>query len=122
MARNRFEEAVVSARKDARSVRSRFLKIHVEARHGQCQQSAGRLVRIIGFGVLMYVLMDGFVLGIGILAPFAEDDAQLDRMMNTAAPIWDGNETWLVLGGAGLLAAFPKAYAMMLSGCTCRCC
>lgn len=71
---------------------------------------------IIGFGVLMYVLMDGFVLGIGILAPFAEDDAQLDRMMNTAAPIWDGNETWLVLGGAGLLAAFPKAYAIMLSG------
>jgi cytochrome d ubiquinol oxidase subunit II len=71
---------------------------------------------IIGFGVLMYVLMDGFVLGIGILAPFAEDDRQLDNMMNTAAPIWDGNETWLVLGGAGLLAAFPKAYAIMLSG------
>jgi cytochrome d ubiquinol oxidase subunit II len=71
---------------------------------------------IIGFGVLMYVLMDGFVLGIGILAPFADDEAQLDRMMSTAAPIWDGNETWLVLGGAGLLAAFPKAYAAMLSG------
>ena len=69
---------------------------------------------IIGFGVLMYVLMDGFVLGIGILAAFAEDDEQLDQMMNTAAPIWDGNETWLVLGGAGLLAAFPKAYAIML--------
>jgi cytochrome d ubiquinol oxidase subunit II len=64
----------------------------------------------------MYVLMDGFVLGIGILAPFADDDAQLDRMMNTAAPIWDGNETWLVLGGAGLFAAFPKAYAVLLSG------
>src|SRR5687767_6677382 len=71
---------------------------------------------IIGFGILMYVLMDGFVLGIGILAPFAQEDAQLDHMMNTAAPIWDGNETWLVLGGAGLLAAFPKAYAIMLSG------
>lgn len=70
---------------------------------------------IIGFGVLMYVLMDGFVLGIGVLALFAEDDRQLDRMMGTAAPIWDGNETWLVLGGAGLLAAFPKAYAVMLS-------
>ncbi len=70
---------------------------------------------IIGFGVLMYVLMDGFVLGIGVLALFAEDDRQLDHMMNTAAPIWDGNETWLVLGGAGLLAAFPKAYAVMLS-------
>jgi cytochrome d ubiquinol oxidase subunit II len=63
----------------------------------------------------MYVLLDGFVLGLGILAPFAEDEHQLDHMMNTAAPIWDGNETWLVLGGAGLLAAFPKAYALLLS-------
>lgn len=70
---------------------------------------------VIGFGVLMYVLLDGFVLGLGILAPFTRDEAQLDHMMNTAAPIWDGNETWLVLGGAGLLAAFPKAYALVLS-------
>jgi cytochrome bd ubiquinol oxidase subunit II len=70
---------------------------------------------IIGFGILMYVVLDGFVLGLGILAPFAEDEAQLDLMMNTAAPIWDGNETWLVLGGAGLLAAFPAAYALILS-------
>ena len=70
---------------------------------------------VIGFGVLMYVLLDGFVLGLGILAPFAEDGDQLDHMMNTAAPIWDGNETWLVLGGAGLLAAFPAAYALVLS-------
>ncbi len=70
---------------------------------------------VIGFGVLMYVLLDGFVLGLGILGPFAEDEAQFDHMMNTAAPIWDGNETWLVLGGAGLLAAFPKAYALVLS-------
>ncbi|MDG4496119.1 cytochrome d ubiquinol oxidase subunit II, partial [Xanthomonas vesicatoria] len=70
---------------------------------------------VIGFGVLMYVVLDGFVLGIGILAPFAEDEEQLDLMMNTAAPIWDGNETWLVLGGAGLLAAFPRAYAVLLS-------
>jgi cytochrome d ubiquinol oxidase subunit II len=70
---------------------------------------------IIGFGVLMYVVLDGFVLGLGILAPFAEDGGQLDHMMNTAAPIWDGNETWLVLGGAGLLAAFPRAYAVVLS-------
>ncbi len=70
---------------------------------------------VIGFGVLMYVLLDGFVLGLGILAPFAQDGDQLDHMMNTAAPIWDGNETWLVLGGAGLLAAFPKAYALILS-------
>jgi cytochrome d ubiquinol oxidase subunit II len=70
---------------------------------------------IVGFAVMMYVLLDGFVLGIGVLAPFAEDEQQLDTMMNTAAPIWDGNETWLVLGGVGLLSAFPKAYAIMLS-------
>jgi cytochrome d ubiquinol oxidase subunit II len=70
---------------------------------------------IIGFAVMMYVLLDGFVLGIGILAPFADDDAQRDLMMNTAAPIWDGNETWLVMGGAALMAAFPPAYAIVLS-------
>lgn len=70
---------------------------------------------IIGFAVLMYVLLDGFVLGIGILTPFADDEHQRDHMMNTAAPIWDGNETWLVMGGAGLMAAFPKAYAIVLS-------
>lgn len=70
---------------------------------------------IIGFAVLMYVLLDGFVLGIGILTPFADDDAQRDHMMNTAAPIWDGNETWLVMGGAGLMAAFPHAYSIVLS-------
>ncbi len=70
---------------------------------------------VIGFGVLMYVLLDGFVLGLGILAPLARDGEQLDHMMNTAAPIWDGNETWLVLGGAGLMAAFPRAYALVLS-------
>jgi cytochrome d ubiquinol oxidase subunit II len=70
---------------------------------------------IIGFAVMMYVLLDGFVLGLGILTPFADDENQRDHMMNTAAPIWDGNETWLVLGGAGLMAAFPRAYAVVLS-------
>ena len=70
---------------------------------------------IIGFAVMMYVLLDGFVLGLGILLPFADDEHQRDHMMNTAAPIWDGNETWLVLGGAGLMATFPKAYAVVLS-------
>ena len=69
---------------------------------------------IIGFAIMMYVLLDGFVLGIGILAPFADDERQQELMMNTAAPIWDGNETWLVMGGAGLMAAFPKAYALIL--------
>lgn len=70
---------------------------------------------IIGFAIMMYVLLDGFVLGIGILSPFADDEAQQKLMMNTAAPIWDGNETWLVMGGAGLMAAFPTAYATILS-------
>ena len=70
---------------------------------------------IIGFGVMMYVVMDGFDLGIGILFPFISDRAHRDAMVNTVAPVWDGNETWLVLGGAGLMAAFPKAYAILLS-------
>ncbi|MCW4151774.1 cytochrome d ubiquinol oxidase subunit II [Halomonas sp. 18H] len=69
---------------------------------------------IIGFGVIMYVLMDGFDLGVGLLFPFAPDEAGRDVMMNTVAPVWDGNETWLVLGGAGLLAAFPLVYTVFL--------
>lgn len=69
---------------------------------------------IIGFSVIMYVLMDGFDLGVGILFPFAPDDEARDVMMNTVAPVWDGNETWLVLGGAGLLAAFPLVYSVLL--------
>ncbi|WP_165680513.1 cytochrome d ubiquinol oxidase subunit II [Metapseudomonas otitidis] len=70
---------------------------------------------IIIFGVMMYVVMDGFDLGIGILFPFVKDDNERDVMMNTVAPVWDGNETWLVLGGAGLFAAFPLAYSVVLS-------
>lgn len=69
---------------------------------------------IILFGILMYIIMDGFDLGIGILYPFFPDAGHRDVMMNTVAPVWDGNETWLVLGGAGLLAAFPLAYAIIL--------
>ncbi|UYG01436.1 MULTISPECIES: cytochrome d ubiquinol oxidase subunit II [unclassified Halomonas] len=69
---------------------------------------------IIGFGVIMYVLMDGFDLGIGILFPFAPDEDARDVMMNSVAPVWDGNETWLVLGGAGLLGAFPLVYSVFL--------
>lgn len=71
-------------------------------------------VGIIGFGVAMYVLMDGFDLGLGILFPFAPTDRDRDVMMNSVAPIWDFNETWLVLGGAGLFAAFPVAYTTVL--------
>ena len=70
---------------------------------------------IILFGIMMYVVMDGFDLGIGILFPFFPAKQDRDVMMNTVAPVWDGNETWLVLGGAGLLAAFPLAYAVILS-------
>lgn len=70
---------------------------------------------IIGFGLMMYVVMDGFDLGIGLLFPFLPDRDDRDAMVNTVAPVWDGNETWLVLGGAGLLAAFPQAYAVILS-------
>jgi len=77
---------------------------------------------VIGFGVLMYVLLDGFVLGLGILAPFAQDEHQLDHMMNTAAPIWDGNETWLVLGGAGCWRRSRRPTRCCCRPCTCRCC
>lgn len=70
---------------------------------------------IIGFGLMMYVIMDGFDLGLGILFPFVPKREDRDVMVNTVAPVWDGNETWLVLGGAGLMAAFPLAYAVVLS-------
>jgi cytochrome d ubiquinol oxidase subunit II len=70
---------------------------------------------IIAFGLMMYVIMDGFDLGIGILFPFVRDREDRDTMVNSVAPVWDGNETWLVLGGAALMAAFPIAYAVVLS-------
>jgi cytochrome d ubiquinol oxidase subunit II len=69
---------------------------------------------IIAFAVAMYVVMDGFDLGIGILFPRLPVGAERDQAMNSIAPVWDGNETWLVLGGGGLLAAFPLAYAIVL--------
>ncbi len=72
-------------------------------------------VIIIAFGLMMYVIMDGFDLGIGILFPFVSERGDRDTMVNTVAPVWDGNETWLVLGGAGLLAAFPLTYSVLLS-------
>jgi cytochrome d ubiquinol oxidase subunit II len=69
---------------------------------------------VLAFAVAMYVVMDGFDLGIGILFPFAPADTDRDMMMNSIAPIWDGNETWLVLGGTLLIGAFPVAYATLL--------
>ncbi|KAA8731469.1 cytochrome d ubiquinol oxidase subunit II [Acinetobacter qingfengensis] len=72
-------------------------------------------VAIIGLGVLIYIILDGFDLGIGILFPFIKNSDERDVMMNTVAPVWDGNETWMVLGGAGLFAAFPLVYSTVLS-------
>jgi cytochrome bd ubiquinol oxidase subunit II len=69
---------------------------------------------ILGLGVFFYVLLDGFDLGVGILYGFAPDRPSRNLVMNSIAPIWDGNETWLVLGGVGLLAAFPLAFAIIL--------
>ncbi|HYM03619.1 MAG TPA: cytochrome d ubiquinol oxidase subunit II [Stellaceae bacterium] len=69
---------------------------------------------VVAFGIALYVVMDGFDLGIGILFPFAPRESDRDAMMNSVAPIWDGNETWLVLGGTLLIAAFPVAYATLL--------
>jgi len=70
---------------------------------------------IIAFAVLAYVLFDGFDLGLGILFPFLGSERNRDQAMNTVAPVWDGNETWLVLGGGGLMAAFPVAYAVVMT-------
>jgi cytochrome d ubiquinol oxidase subunit II len=69
---------------------------------------------IIALAVLLYVLLDGFDLGVGILFPFAGSPRRRDVMVDTVAPFWDGNETWLVLGGGGLMAAFPVAYAILM--------
>jgi len=69
---------------------------------------------LIAFAVLAYVVLDGFDLGVGILFPFMPGQQQRDEMMNSVAPVWDGNETWLVLGGGGLFAVFPLAYAIIM--------
>lgn len=69
---------------------------------------------IIAFAVFMYVVMDGFDLGIGILFPLFQRGDERSQAMNAVAPVWDGNETWLVLGGGGLFAAFPLAYSIIL--------
>lgn len=69
---------------------------------------------LIAASVFLYVVLDGFDLGIGILFPTARSKAERDVMMNSIAPVWDGNETWLVLGGGGLYAVFPLAYAVLM--------
>lgn len=69
---------------------------------------------IIAFAVLVYVVLDGFDLGIGILFPLTKDESERSVMMNSVSPVWDGNETWLVLGGGGLFAVFPLAYSVVM--------
>ena len=69
---------------------------------------------LIGTAVALYVILDGFDLGTGILFPYAGNERERDQMMNSVAPFWDGNETWLVLGGGGLWVAFPQAYAVVM--------
>jgi cytochrome d ubiquinol oxidase subunit II len=69
---------------------------------------------IIAFAVFVYVVMDGFDLGLGILYPLFPNKIDRDVIMSSVAPVWDGNETWLVLGGGGLMAAFPLAYAVLM--------
>jgi cytochrome d ubiquinol oxidase subunit II len=69
---------------------------------------------ILGVAVAMYVILDGFDLGVGILFPFTATNRQRDQMMASIKPFWDGNETWLVLGGGGLLVAFPLAYSVIM--------
>jgi cytochrome bd ubiquinol oxidase subunit II len=69
---------------------------------------------ILAMAVFFYVALDGFDLGVGMLYNFAPDRRARDLVMNSIAPIWDGNETWLVLGSLGLLAAFPLAFAIII--------
>src|SRR5262245_40153633 len=69
---------------------------------------------LIAFAVLAYVVLDGFDLGVGMLFALFRRKSERDQMMNSVAPVWDGNETWLVLGGGGLFAVFPLAYAVVL--------
>jgi cytochrome bd ubiquinol oxidase subunit II len=69
---------------------------------------------LIAFAVLAYVILDGFDLGVGILFPLVRGGGHRDVMTNSVAPVWDGNETWLILGGGGLFAAFPLAYAIIM--------
>jgi cytochrome d ubiquinol oxidase subunit II len=69
---------------------------------------------VIGSAVMLYVILDGFDLGIAILFPTTKDEGERDQMMNSVAPFWDGNETWLVLGGAGVWVGFAYAYAIIM--------
>ena len=69
---------------------------------------------VILIGISVYIVADGFDLGVGILLPFVKGSDVKDEFIDTIAPVWDGNETWLILGGAALMGAFPLAYAVLL--------
>ncbi len=73
-------------------------------------------IGLLGTAVALYVVLDGFDLGIGILFPFSPERRDRDVMMNSVAPFWDGNETWLILAAAVLFVAFPLAYGIIMSG------
>lgn len=72
-------------------------------------------IGLVGLVVILYVVLDGFTLGVSILFPFAKDETERDLMMNTIAPVWDANQTWIVFGGGALFAAFPMIYTVMFS-------
>jgi cytochrome bd ubiquinol oxidase subunit II len=76
---------------------------------------------IIALGVFLYVLLDGFDLGVGILHGFVPE-TERDSVMNAIAPVWDGNETWLILGSLALLAVFPLAFAIIIPAAYFPCC
>ncbi|WP_370274557.1 cytochrome d ubiquinol oxidase subunit II, partial [Hyphomonas atlantica] len=69
---------------------------------------------ILAVGVMMYVLLDGFDLGVGMFTAVADSEEERNMMTATVEPVWDGNETWLIIGGGGLFAAFPTAYAIIM--------
>src|SRR6201997_3191827 len=69
---------------------------------------------LLALTVFYYVVFDGFDLGVGMLYGLSRDDAARTTAMNSVAPVWDGNETWLVFGGLGLLTAFPLAFAIVI--------
>src|SRR3954462_14119965 len=69
---------------------------------------------VIGTAVAFYVILDGYDLGVGMLFPFTKSEAERDQMMRSIAPFWDGNETWLVLGGGGLFVRFPRGHAVVM--------
>ena len=71
-------------------------------------------IGVLAVAIALYIILDGFDLGIGILFPFGNTEEERDQMMNTIAPFWDGNETWLILGGGGLWIAFPQAFAIIM--------